>query len=357
MKKLYFTSLLAAICILGITACSDDKAGRASVMEESPEIEVSLKTPSGGLSCPFYIFRKQAGSADDYVFDNSIATVGDGSTMRIALEDLKAFDYRFLMVAQPASTPWLEVTGNGEPLIRGTAWNDVRLKEVSDSASDEAYFGITDMTGEAIISTPRIVMLLKRIAGEMVFDIYRRGTSIDDPVSVVSTDVASVIDRVTEIEIRYAGHTSSLRFGADNLPVPASYTTTETVQTIKPALDAAFRASLPQTESGLEEYGSAVRGGLRIMGAFLLPSDSRIRVTMKFTYYDTTPECGNNHPGEHFADCFRKKTVTLTLPAATASLGLPVKSDCFTVNRAALRTDRIIDVPSESSVDVDFAWK
>lgn len=355
MKNYYLTLVCAAAALLGFWSCS--KTDYNAAEDGTRQIEVSLKTPPAGLSCPLHIFRRPAGTSDEYAFDRNCGPVADGTTLKLTLEELKAFDYRFLMTAQPASRQWLEVTGDAQELTAGTLWNDVRLAETSTEATSEAYCGVTDMSGDDIIRNGRILMELKRIGGEMVFDIYRKGATLDDPVSIVSTDVASVIDRVTRIEIRYYSPTVALRFGPENELIPDSYGSTPVVQAIIPSLDGNLRAVLPQSDNGLAEYDPTVRGSLRIMGAFLLPSDSRIRATMKFTYYDTTPVCGNSHTGDHTDTCFEEKTLLLNLPSALSATGLPVKGNFFTVNRAGLGTDRIIDVPTESGVDVDFTWK
>lgn len=65
-----------------------------------------------------------------------------------------------------------------------------------------------------------------------------------------------------------------------------------------------FKVPLPQTDKGLGIYDDGVRGSLRMKGAFLLPSDSKLRVKLLFTYYDTTPACGNGHTGVHSRSLF-----------------------------------------------------
>ena len=35
----------------------------------------------------------------------------------------------------------------------------------------------------------------------------------------------------------------------------------------------------------------------------MLPSDAKLRVNLTFTYYDTTPTCGNDHTGDHTEAC------------------------------------------------------
>lgn len=117
--------------------------------------------------------------------------------------------------------------------------------------------------------------------------------------------------------------------------VPAAYASEPLVQSILPQMTD-FKVPLPQTDKGLGIYDDGVRGSLRMKGAFLLPSDSKLRVKLLFTYYDTTPACGNGHTDVHSAACFPQRQLTLALPAADAATGLPVAANCFTVNRAGL---------------------
>ena len=72
--------------------------------------------------------------------------------------------------------------------------------------------------------------------------------------------------------------------------------------------------------------------------------------------YAPRPACGNGHTGVHSAACFPQRQLTLALPAADAATGLPVAANCFTVNRAGLRCDRIIDVPVGGGVETNFDW-
>lgn len=189
----------------------------------------------------------------------------------------------------------------------------------------------------------------------MLFDIYRTGSSLSQPESILSPDVESVIDRIARIEISYENPTTELRFDENGTLVPAAYASEPLVQSILPQMTD-FKVPLPQTDKGLGIYDDGVRGSLRMKGAFLLPSDSKLRVKLLFTYYDTTPACGNGHTGVHSAACFPQRQLTLALPAADAATGLPVAANCFTVNRAGLHCDRIIDIPVGGGIETNFDW-
>lgn len=189
----------------------------------------------------------------------------------------------------------------------------------------------------------------------MLFDIFRTGGSLSQPESIVSPDTESVIDRVSRIEITYENPTTALRFDENGTLVPAAYAAEPLTRSIEPqATD--FRVALPQADRGLGVYDAGLRGSLRMEGAFLLPSDSHLRIKLLFTYYDTTPVCGNGHADAHTPACFQQRQVTLALPAAEAGTGLPVAADCYTVNRVGLRCDRIIDVPVGGGVETNFDW-
>lgn len=69
------------------------------------------------------------------------------------------------------------------------------------------------MSGEAILLDGKIRLTLTRVAGQVLFDIYRTGSSLSQPESILSPDVESVIDRIARIEISYENphHRTALR--------------------------------------------------------------------------------------------------------------------------------------------------
>lgn len=159
------------------------------------------------------------------------------------------------------------------------------------------------MSGEAILLDGKIRLTLTRIAGQVLFDIYRTGGSLSQPESILSPDVESVIDRIARIEISYENPTTELRFDENGTLVPAAYASEPLVQSILPQMTD-FKVPLPQTDKGLGIYDDGVRGSLRMKGAFLLPSDSKLRVKLLFTYYDTTPAWRQRPRGCPFRSLF-----------------------------------------------------
>lgn len=357
MKRKYPYRIIGALILLFGAACASQEPQECLPCKKNATVEVRLAgtIPEAGLETPIYFFRRNAGTQDEYVFIRSYASVADGETIKLPLEEMAGEEYRFLMIAQPAGGAWLTLqAADGSTYAPGATWDELRLASATGSASADGYCGYTDRSGAEILAEGAVRLKLTRIAGQVVFDFFRTGGSLSQPESVVSPDVASVIDRVAEIEIEYANPTASLRFDADGALVPATYAAEPLKQRIVPEMEN-FKVSLPQADKGLAVYDASLRGSLRMEGACLLPSDSKLRVKLVFTYYDTTPVCGNDHTGDGAA-CYVRRQMTLDLPAAGSQAGLPVAADCFTVNRAGLRCDRIIDVPVGGAITMDFGW-
>lgn len=92
------------------------------------ELRLEGTLPVSGYPTPLYLFRRAARTQDGYVFDRSYTSVADGETLKLPLAELKAYDYRFLMVAQPCGTQWLSLsTAAGTQFVPGVAWEDLRL--------------------------------------------------------------------------------------------------------------------------------------------------------------------------------------------------------------------------------------
>lgn len=359
MKKYQIFRLCAAAGLwFGLAACTAEKQEECLPCQGVKKVAVKVaQAPAAGeLVYPLYMFRRPAGTEEAYRFDRSFASVTDGTQLRLPLAELTAYEYRFLMLALPADNAWLAMrTANGTPVGTDTAWDDVRLA-ATETVTGDGYCGVQDMAGSAILSEGTVQLVLTRVAGQMLFDFYRIGTSISDPQGVVSSGVESVLDRVSKIEVTYTGTTTELRFDAENHLVPAATAADPSVQTIEPELTD-FKLALPQAGKGLLPYDESLRGSVRMEGLYLLPSDANVRVRMTLTYFDTTPVCGNGHTDAHKAECYTPSQLTLDLPAVSASSGLPVEADCFTVNRAGIRTDRVIDVPAAGAVEATFGWE
>lgn len=356
MKHRYIYRIFGTLLALTAVSCALEGAEECIPCNKVRTVGVRLAgtLPVAGLETPLYLFRRAAGTQDDYVFDRSLGSVADGETLKLTLAELKSSDYRFLMVAQPAGASQLSLrTAAGSPFAPGAVWSDLRLASGTGSVSTDCYCGFTDRSGDEILLDGSIRLTLTRVAGQMLFDFFRTSGSLSSPEDIRSADVLSVIDRVAQIDIEYANPTTALRFGADGRLEPAAVAAQPIRRSIVPdATD--FRVALPQADKGLA--AGEVKGSLRIEGAALLPSDSKVRVRIVFTYYDTTPACGNDHPGDHVAGCYDRRQLTLDLPAAASDEGLPVAADFFTVNRAGLLCDRIIDVPASGGFETGFDW-
>lgn len=358
MKRNYLYRIYGALILLLGTACTSDRQDECLPCKKNGTVEVRLAgaLPPAGLETPLYLFRRNAGTQDEYTFVRSYGPVADGQTLQLPLSEIAASDYRFLMIAQPAGGAWLSLrTADGALYAPGATWDALRLTSASGSAGPDGYCGFTDLNGTAVQDNGTVRLKLTRIAGQVLFDFFRTGGSVSQPESVVSTDVESVIDRVAEIEIEYVDPTASLRFDENGVLVPAAYAAEPLKQRILPDMEN-YKVLLPQADKGLRVYDAALRGSLRMEGAYVLPSDSRLRVNLTFTYYDTTPICGNDHAGDHSGSCYGQQRMSLALPPAGSQTGLPVAADCFTVNKAGLRCDRIIDVPGGGSIETEFDW-
>lgn len=358
MKRGYLYRVYGALLLLFGTACASDGQEECLPCVNKGIVEVRLAgtLPATGLETPLYLFRRDAGSGDAYTFVRGYGSVTDGERLKLPLSEIKGSDYRFLMIAQPTGGAWLSLrTAEGSTYAPGETWDGLRLTCTSGSAGPDGYCGFTDLSGAAILADGTVRLKLTRIAGQVLFDFFRIGSSLSQPESVVSADVESVLDRVTGIEIEYLSPTVSLRFDTDGALIPAAYAAEPLRQDILPVMEN-FRVSLPQADLGLGVYDASLRGSLRVEGAYLLPSDAKLRVNLTFTYYDTTPTCDNDHTEDHTEACYGLQRMSLTLPSVDAPAGLPVAADCFTVNKAGLRCDRIIDVPVGGSIVMEFGW-
>lgn len=121
------------------------------------ELRLEGTLPVSGYPTPLYLFRRAARTQDGYVFDRSYTSVADGETLKLPLAELKAYDYRFLMVAQPGDAQRLSLsTAAGTQFVPGVAWEDLRLGCASGAAAPDGYSGYTDLSGEAILLDAKV---------------------------------------------------------------------------------------------------------------------------------------------------------------------------------------------------------
>lgn len=109
-------------------------------------------------------------------------------------------------------------SGNS-PFAFGTEWEKVAIEMANDSLSVDNYYGIKDLTGNEILQTGTIHGELTRLVGQMLFCFYKVGPGgVSDPVPVNDKTVASVMDRISSIDITYEGVPRLITFDSGNHP-------------------------------------------------------------------------------------------------------------------------------------------
>jgi len=315
----------------------------------------SLSLPAN-LKCDLYIFWK--GSAEtEYKFKETIALTGTQTKMKFMNADLKDKDYRFLFVATSAINPEISVSDlSNNALNIDKKWTDVLISSNEILLSADNYSGVLDKSGEDILKKGSIDGILTRMVGQIVLDIFRISGNINYPMDIISGDVSSVLDRVFKVEVEYSGITRDVVFGGsnnilDNNKWPDKYAKTHLFNT-----DNNLKVSVPQVDNGLIVSPIGKLGSARIQGIYCLPSDKNMRIKFIFHYYDTTPKCGDiNHV--HTKVCYDERELIINLPQdkEDATL-LSVYPNYFTVNKAGIRLDRIIDLTQPGSFELATTW-
>lgn len=349
------------IC-LGIVSCSNDsdQVYQKTDDVQEPNVSATVGTMSlpANLKCDMYVFWKASGNTD-YTFKERVSLAGTQTRMRFMNSDLVNKDYRFLFVATSATNAEIDVTDRSKnTLDTNDKWSDVLISAKNIIISADNYSGVLDKTGDNILNGGSIDGVLTRMVGQMVLDIFRIKNSISDPMDIISPDVISVLDRVFKVEVEYEDLTEGVVFGESNNLVDENTWDDKAVQTLLFNTDAGLKVSVPQTDNGLEISPVGKSGSARIEGIYCLPSTENVRVKLTFHYYDTTPACGNtDNSHTHSAACFDQRKLILNLPQnkEDATL-LSVWPDYFTVNKAGIRFDRIIDLKMESSIAFETEW-
>ncbi len=363
-KNIIKAVLLCFVC-LTIFSCSEE-------WEDSPEIENGLKqgiavTPRIGtqslpdtLQCNLYIFWKPSGGSEYTFKESKILSANSDNVLKFKNSELKDKMYRFLFVATPFGNPEImTLKTGGSALTENDNWSDILFRAVDTLLTEDNYYGVTDKTGAEILAGDIIHGDLSRMVGQLVLDIFRFENNITNPVDIVSGDVSSVLDRVKKIEIVYTGLTKDVVFdGATTILKEADVWADPYTITLIPTLQSDLRVTLPQVTNRLDVAGSGNRGSARIKGICGLPSDKAVRCKFTFYYYDTTPTCGLSDGGNHTVSCFEERKLELNLPKATEmSALLSVLSGYYTVNKAGIRYDRIIDLGINSGFTLDTVWE
>lgn len=350
--------------IAGFTlfSCSNEAEDDIDVRNNAngdTEIFATLGTQAlpSGLQCNMYIFYKSQ-SDTDYLF-KEVKALNGNDRIKFMNKDLLNKSYRFLFVATSAGAPEVDVTNkSNNPLDTSDKWSDVLITSEEQLISADNYAGVLDKTGDEIMNQGSINGVLTRMVGQIVLDIFRINTSIKEPMDIVSPDVTSVLDRVYKIEVEYTGMTKDVTFGPTNNLVDNNKWTNKLTQTFNITTDSDLKVSVEQNnKNGLEISPVNKSGSARIKGIYCLPSTENIRVKLTFHYYDTTPACGNSDGGVHSTDCYDKRTLVLNLPQdQTDAKLLSVYPNYFTLNKAGIRYDRIIDLELNSSISFETEW-
>ncbi len=365
MKKKIIIQIVGFFVLgMAVISCSDKTEDSGSTIDLTDGIPVKVdlgtRALSNNLECDLYIYRKSS-SDTDYILKEIIPFGNeDNKVLKFLNNELAANTYRFFFVA---TTP-----GNGELLLTNTSdtnisigdsWANLRIKATTKNLSDNYYYGVITKSGSQILTEGRINAILSRLVGQMTVDIYRvADNNVNNPINKVSSTVGSVLDRVKEINIEYKGLTQMIAFNAAGEVMEAAEWPDAFEYTINPVLDDSLRVDIPQENIGLIQSGRKTTGSVRIKGVCALPAKEKIRMEVTFGYYDTTPNCGNSHTGNHDSSCFVERTLTLNMPRTNNNPDelLSILSDTFTVNNAAIRFDRIIDVGVDGLVSFNVVW-
>lgn len=361
-KGLLCWSIICLACT-GFLACSDTEEGPGKEIKGEGPIPVTLRTEGSSdspqLTCTLYIFSQAKGENGYQLSQVFSPAIGKETPLPLEEGELTDCDFRFLFVATPQEQNEIKVvTATGQPVTEGTAWEDIVVAATDVPLTVDNYYGIEEQSGNDIIQAGKVEGRLNRLTGQLLFNFYKAGPGgVDDAVGVDPEKALSVFDRIYQVDITYTGYAWGVSFGADKALRPVYKENETSEQTYSFTLTPDFRVAIPQEENHLEQYG-AIQGGVRMPGACFLPTDKKMRVTMVCHYYDTTPICGiTGTASEHSHDknCYTQREVRLNLPASSAE-GLSVMPDCFTVNKAALPCDRVIDIKHSSGVDIQTSW-
>lgn len=358
-----YIGLLAFAALSGglFHSCTESQQDIPDGVDGKPEVmlrtSVREETSGAGLLTKLYVFKSDG---TEYQLSDSVPLVVSGTTkLKMSYADLNKNSYRFLFIATPESKPGIYVKrSDNASLALGTGWEKVVVAMQGDSLSVDNYYGITDLPGTEIMRLTTIQGELTRLVGQMVFCFYRTGPGgVKDPVAVKDTTVASVLDRVSSVDITYEGVPLQIGFDGENKPLAVASPSKTMKHTIR----------FTQTQNGLKvplpqqgipvEVNDSISGGAIIKGTCLLPSRQGVHVSMVFHYYDTTPVCENTDKDhKHTVECYTPQTVSLRLPQSETVPGLNILPDYFTISNAGLPCNRIIDVAHSSGIEINTVW-
>lgn len=348
-----------------IVACSNEMENNIPDPQGDTSIEIETKALPGGLEGDLYIFCKK-GTTGDYTLTRKVEYGTDEKkNVDFRNDSLTAdFNYRLFFVATtPTAKPEINVgsTTNSTILKKGDEWKNIRLAATKEDLSDQFYYGSIDKTGPSFLLGNKITMDVSRLVGQQLLEIAKvENEDLKSPIDV-SSKAFSVLDRVYRIELEYEGLTKVVAFNDNAKIIEKEKWPTPYKQTIKPVISEAndtnfLKVEVPQDKRGLVKTKEGKKGSVRIMGAFGLPATETVRIKASFSYYHTVPVCGNSHADHYDTNCFEEKKLELNLPPKLSTPPLSIKSNTFTVNKAGLNYDRIIDIKVDGGLTFDTSW-
>lgn len=354
-----FRSILWIIAVAGITSCSDQQEYPESLAVTGKGIPLSMgfartSDHTSRLQFGLYIFSRPVGEDSMYRLDSIILPLAETSRLKFGNGQLTGKEYRFLFMATPDDLSALKVVDTDLTTpARGTSWEDIRVIPQGDSISVDNYCQVTDRSAQELLAADTLYGRLSRIVGQMVFRFFKIGDHITDIQPLDLNKVASVFDRIKNIRIDYENYSHAIAFDGQGVPYPKAFQTKqENISQNITTILKGFRLELPQP--ALNAVNGDPAAGGEIKGYCFLPANRQLRATVTFTYYETTPACGNALH-QHNESCYHEETLTLHIPKKSVP-GLSVESDAYTVNKAGIRCDRIIDIEYGTNMEIETDW-
>ncbi len=357
----YINQSIFAIGILaGIIACSPESGMYTSPVlpSEGLPIAISLQsknrasTPS--LDYSVYIFSHTTDNpAESYTLDTLISPIEAGSKLKFSNDELLQNNYRFLFIATPAGKKESVIVISGSSIQPGpgTPWENIRLISEEPSLSADNYFQVKDLNGKDILATDTIHGNLTRLVGQMLFNFSKVDpTNTPQPIDPA---VTSIFDRIDTIQISYTHYTSQLSFNGAGALIPADTIPDPLIQNIYLTLDNRMCTPIPQAQA--DTLPGGIQAGGQLKGLCFYPAINILRTSLVFHYYDTTPVCGNLEHA-HDKNCYLRKKLKLQLPPANTSSYISIDPDTYTVNKAGILCNRIIDIGVSGNIDLNTQW-
>ncbi|GEM_PF-831580 len=387
--KIALQLIILFVTGLSLWSCSDETEkypvdnGNDDMLLNIQALNAQLPATS---KCVVYIFSKTQAS-DPFKLKDSVHLSENGRrVLPYIANNWQDNSFRFLFISVPAENSGIELKNlSGNDLVKGTdTWDQIRITTSDPSlVSGDCYFGIVDDTPANIASTRVISGQMKRFVGQMVIDIYR-GKDTDNAEDIINSEVFSVLDRVKEIEITYSGLSNAISFDESGNIQTLSTHGSDIIATYPIVTqDDFWRVPVTNTADEnnpfLTQAAVGTLGSVRIGGIFGFPANETVRVNAVFRYYDTTAHCGllvHTHDKychekaditqplrctlaehTHTQDCgYDQRSIVLKLPKGDESELLSIMPNMYTVNKAAINYDRIIDVTRNGDFSMAIDW-